>query len=398
MNKTEEIIFNILRASLFDKKIALPENIDWTLVYREMQSQGILGFPCIWFNDHPINNRMIAEKWSRNVMDQIVYFYYLLQEQDRLINLLELHGIEFVILKGCTVARYYPHPELRTMGDIDFLVKHDRYYEVYHILLENGYILMKDEDWTEYHYTMQKNGVVVELHNSPAGVPSGKEGVRLKALIEEGLNHVEIIEIEGYLIPVLPKVQSGLVLLLHIIHHLEEGIGWRHVIDWMMFANSNLDDNVWQTEFQDIFANYGLDKLAIAVTRTCQIYLGLRDDISWCKSADVSLCEELKNYFTEQGNLGLKATLEDRGAKVLLIGKNPIKFLCMLQEFGCRNWELVKKYPILKAFAWIYQMCKYIRIGFTRKKPIKNLQADLAESKRRKELFEKLAIFKKSYK
>ena len=37
-------------------------------------------------------------------------------------QLLEREGIPYVVFKGLAVAEHYPHPYLRTMGDLDFYV------------------------------------------------------------------------------------------------------------------------------------------------------------------------------------------------------------------------------------------------------------------------------------
>ena len=34
-----------------------------------------------------------------------------------------------------------------------------------------------------------------------------------------------------------------------------------------------------------------------------------------------------------------------------------------IDEFGCDNWELLKKYHWLRPFAWIYQLVRWIQHG-----------------------------------
>ena len=48
--------------------------------------------------------------------------HYVLQVQQEIIELLMAEKIPCAVLKGMSVACYYPHPELRMSGDIDLLV------------------------------------------------------------------------------------------------------------------------------------------------------------------------------------------------------------------------------------------------------------------------------------
>lgn len=109
------------------------------------------------------------------------------------------------------MAVYYPIPEYRSMGDGDFLV------------------------WEkDYHYALEKNGVVFELHRRPAKLPEDKGRKLLMEYIHEKLNHREWHQIDEYQIPALPWLPNGLVLLYHIRQHLVNGMGLRQIIDWMM--------------------------------------------------------------------------------------------------------------------------------------------------------------------
>ena len=101
-----------------------------------------------------------------------------------------------------------------------------------------------------------------------------------------------------------PPLENGLVLLEHINQHLEEGLGLRQILDWALYVDKALDDDAWEYTFAPVVRRLGLERLAITVTRMCQLYLGLRSDITWCASADEKVCDSLMNYIMEQGNFG----------------------------------------------------------------------------------------------
>ena len=322
-----------------------------------------------------------------------------MHEQELLIQLMRKNNINMVILKGAAAAIYYPRPDLRTMGDIDFLVNPKEFQKAYHILLENGYQLAYPEDTTPHHITLRKNNIVFEIHKSLSIIArnnAGKYGDYLQRLLIKGLSSIEQKKIENWEFPTLPRLQNGIVLLLHVVQHLNSGLGLRQIIDWMMFVNSELNDETWRLEFQPILRKIKLEKFAITLTRMCQLHLGLRtEDITWCHSADPLLCNKLLDHFMEKGNFGRKAAKNGKIVFILSANRTPLKFFKRLQDSGIHNWKLAKKYSILRPFAWIYQIFRYMRQGLDKKHPIQSLLNNWKKSKKQVDLLNELKLFDK---
>lgn len=368
--------------------------LDWDAVYTELNEQTISGIPADWVFEHMTLPESVQWKWENQRMQQVGFFYQLLYEQNELVQLMKCHQIPMTILKGMSAAIYYPDPSARTMGDIDFLVSADEFQRAYQLMLDNGYQLQYEEDHVDYHITLQKNGFIYEIHKKPAGMPDGEEGKYLQQLMAEGMCSVNNVQVDGYEIPVLPALQNGIVLLLHIVKRLKSGLGLRQIIDWMMYVDKKLHDDDWYGKMQPVLHNTEYEKLAKTVTRMCQIYLGLQQDsITWCRDVNDNICKKLMAYIMEQGNFGRKINEQDKGVKIVGEFHNPIQFLYLLQERGEKNWMLLKKYPIFRRFAWFYMGCRYIRKGFQRKSPVKMLISDVRDGNDRKDLFEQLGIY-----
>lgn len=366
---------------------------DWHTIYREAHSQTVQGFLYAYCNLHLTQfPEDIKKRCQNQFMQQIARYYQMLEQQKELLELLVEHKIQSVIIKGCAAGFYYPDPSLRTYGDIDFLVHPNDFDDAYQLLKSNGYELEQDEIFSDHHIALKKDRLTFELHRKPNKVP--KEYL---PLIYEGLKHIETVKLEEYRIPVLPPLQNGLVLFFHIISHLNYGLGLRQIIDWQMYVENVLNDEFWNTTFQSLISISGYEKFCKIVTKLCQNYLGLNRDITWCKDADDSLCQELFEYIMEQGNFGCKNMSMDRGAKVLSSRKNSVEFFKLLQENGKHNWKtksgihVVERYPLLCPFAWIYQSYKYIRIT-AQKGGMKYLWKSRRESKERRKFFERLGL------
>ena len=394
LSENNKAVFEILKSSVFHADARLPQAINWNDVFDEMSAQTVTSVAYEWVENSSAVDADVKQLWKNRLIAQISNWMRIMFEQESLFMLLKEKGIQAAVLKGTAASVNYPKPEYRVMGDVDFLVKKEDFQRTYQILLENGYSLSHPEGHVKYHITLRKNGVDFELHNAPAGMPSGKACKVLEALMNEGLDQAEIKEIESFSFPVLPRLQNGLVLLLHIVKHLHGGMGIRQIMDWMLFADKNLPDEVWCSEFQPVLKEVGLEELAIVVTRMCQIYLGLGDGhITWCASADDTLCENLLNYFMDQGNFGRKTGENDKGVRVLTGSKDGQGFFSRLQENGKRNWKLPEKYAALNSFAWCYQIIRYIRLALGREKPVATLLKEMSISRKRKKMFDQLQIY-----
>lgn len=367
---------------------------DWDEIYNELNAQTICGIPADWALEHVSLPESVRQKWENQRIWQAGFFFQLLYAQNELVQLMKSHHIPMAILKGTAAAMYYPDPSARTMGDVDFLVSADEFQRAYRLMLDHGYRLQHDEDYVDYHMTLEKDGFTFEIHKRPAGMPDGRTGAYLWQVISTGMDSCDMAQLDGYEVPVLPDMQNGIVLLLHIVKHLKNGLGLRQIIDWMMYVDKKLHDDAWRGEMQPVLRHTEYEKLAKAVTRMCQLYLGLgQEGISWCRDADEGLCTRLMTYIMGQGNFGRKTLEEDKGVRIVGEYHNPVQFFRLLQQKGVKKWSLLEKHPALRPFAWLYMICRYVRKGFQRKSPVRALMADLRGGGDRKDLFEQLGIY-----
>ena len=117
----------------------------------------------------------------------------------------------------------------------------------------------------------------------------------------------------------------------------------------------------WE-EFNRITKYTGLYKLQQAVTKMCMIYLGLpdREDLAWCHEASDEICEQLITYILEKGNFGMNTQKDDFSSQ-LILAKDLKTGFQGLQFAGLRDWKAAKKYPVLRPFAWAYELTLYAK-------------------------------------
>lgn len=359
ISKANLELLKIIDDSIHGRNINEVSQDNWPQIFKELNDQTVHAIPADHL--HALEGKAFDEfqiAYGKNLM----VFYRILQAQSDVVEKLNAANIDAVILKGASAAMNYPSPESRCMGDIDIIVCPQDFSAAYNALLEAGYRTSETLDYPRRHVAFySEDRVEIELHQSFASmdVPEYKE--KLDHSIYEGIHSKELVTVCGYSVPVLPKLENGLVLLAHIEQHIGRGIGLRHILDWMCYVERYLDNQYWNDTFASAADSIGLKKLAIIVTGMCQKYLGLDSNITWCSYDPV--CDDLMEYIFAHGNFGGKDHVSSKAVDAIRLFSNPIKAIKTLDEFGCDNWELLKKHHWLRPFAWIYQLVRWIEHG-----------------------------------
>ena len=315
----------------------------------------------------------LKNEWTKRILRQIVYNTHCKHIQNDLPI-----TVPYVILKGTSAAQYYPHPEYRTLGDIDIMTSREDFDQAYKELVDNGYVVTKE---LEREIGFLKEGVMVELHRYFASLNDPQKAKYMDDLIIENINPSHI----------LPDTINGLVLIEHINQHLERGLGLRQIIDWMMFVDKCLPNDKWQL-FRDHAEKIGMENLAVVITRMCEIYLGLPPR-QWCSNANEKLCEQLMGYIMACGNFGnVRAETISIGENVFYWGRTPKALFVLLQERGMANWKAAQKISFCKPFAWIYQLGRYLVEGLKRDEASSKLKREYSLAKQRNRMFEELGV------
>ena len=208
------------------------------------------------------------------------------------------------------------------MGDVDFLVPPEYFEKARALMEENEYEFSSDHG-TDRDYSYTKRGAVLELHHRYSD-----EKWDIDPLILKSFPDISIRELFNHRFPVLPEMVNGLILLDHVRHHLQGGLGIRQIIDWMMFVHANLSDESWKSNFSDLALQAGLETLAITMTSMCS-----------------------------------KLTEEIHPSEYITISARRMGLFRFLQTRGEQNWKNSQKHPFLRHFAWLYQIFRYFTRG-----------------------------------
>ena len=368
MNKKE--LFNLIKLSLWGNGTAVVDRD----IYEEMKQQTIAALPASCFSSFNMPPE-IKKEWGNLVINQVSFYIQSNYEQSQLPI-----SVPYVILKGTSVAKYYPYPEYRTMGDIDIMTRREDLDKACQELIDHGFQITKE---LNREIALRRGSIIVELHRRFASLSDLSQAKYLDDLILDNISSSHV----------LPDLVNGLVILEHIDQHLEEGLGLRQIIDWMMFVDKCLPDEKWP-EFSELAKKIGLEKLAVFCTRMCEMYLGLSRR-GWCSYANTDICENLMDYIIACGNFGNKKGSDaDISEKAFAYASTFGAGFKLLQKQGLINWKTAQKYKILRPFAWIYQLFRYLSRGLKRDNAVGKIKAEYTAARRKNAMFDALGVKK----
>lgn len=354
----KELFCSVISAALFPETHGMPEisREQYSVLHAMLKSHTLNLLPAQLLNAEEMPESLRSQ-WERELYEQKRRFGQHLFWQDGVLGLFAKAGIPCVILKGAVSASYYPEPAYRAMGDIDLLVRPGDREKSADLLRANGFQEYGYRDEIEQSFV--KGSCLLELH---VGIcQSGRYSDRINALLIDHMEPAQRKELYGFGFPCLAEPWNGLVMLEHMHHHMRDRLGFRQVVDWMLYVDNHLDDAVWDSQMRSLLAQCALEPFAIVVTAMCQRYFGLRTEgISWTRGADAALCEELFDHINGMGNFGNKLKVNENSVAWILRDNSLLCVLMDLQKLGVENWAFCRRHPWLRPFAWLYQIFLYL--------------------------------------
>ena len=377
------------KSELFEAEL---KAADWGEVLKEAKAQAV---PIMAAQSAVKYKEYISDfkEWELTAVKLHYYNFRACLEEQKLNKIIEGHP--FCILKGMSAALYYPNPKDRCLGDIDFLVNCRDQKKAEKLLLENGYQNLNIAN--EHHVTFNKTGVHLEMHFEIPGIPNGNSGETVREYVKNLLDNTHTAELDNYTFPAPDDICHGLIILLHMQHHMvDEGLGLRHICDWACYLNKTKNDPFWQ-ELLELFQKIGILTYAKVMTKISSMYFHINCP-EWANDADEQLCEDVIKDVLKGGNFGKKDKLRSKSS--LMIAKNEYttsklskvsNLFWILHMAVMTNYPSVKKIPILYPVFYCYRGFLYAFRMLAGKRDSVFKMAPMA--KERKSVYDRLHLF-----
>lgn len=232
----------------------------------------------------------------------------------RFARLMEENGIAYVVFKGLAVARHYPEPLVRTMGDVDFYVPQRDFLRAVDVI-ERGLHVEMDKEEVDKHYSFDWQGIRFEMHYQIETFGSHRHQLRFNRMIDEAMaKHTDSFTVcdsdgEETEVCVLPPTEDLIVVFKHWFNHLlVEGVGLRQTLDLAVLLNAYRDKmNV--ARLMTALDSIGYMKAFRAMLAMMKRYFGLDllDSFFVFDHRDERYSGKLMATVMESGNFGRKA-------------------------------------------------------------------------------------------
>lgn len=232
----------------------------------------------------------------------------------RFARLMEENGIAYVVFKGLAVARYYPEPFVRTMGDVDFYVPQCDFLRAVEVI-ERGLHVVMDKGDVDKHYGFDWQGIRFEMHYQIETFGNRRHQHRFNRMIDEAMaEHTDsftVCDSDGNEteVSVLPPTEDLIVVFKHWFNHLlVEGVGLRQTLDLAVLLNA-YRDKINVGRLMTALDGIGYMKAFRAMLAMMKRYFGFE----WLDSNFVLGCrderyaDKLMAVVMESGNFGRKA-------------------------------------------------------------------------------------------
>lgn len=398
---THRTIFGLLGQHLFSRAYEPEPDVDWKAVLHESRQQAVT---CQVFADCSRISGMDAEVQAalRSLLVRCMMKNMQVHAQHTdLHRLMTAHDIPYVILKGAASARYYPDPQSRTMGDVDFYVGEADFDRALEACREAGF---EASDFDHIcHVILRKGRVHMEMHRIPAGVPDGEVGEIVKGYLSTLQEDAAVVRSPLVTCCCPSDFHHGLIMLMHLQHHLlAEGFGLRHLSDWAVFVNQFRGD-AFEAQFREKLKAVGLWRLARLLSLCAVECLGLPEQ-GWMqeKPSDRELARALMGDILAGGNFGSK----DRqriyeGLFISNRGKEGVqnhrirKGFAAMTRITYMKYPFIEKHPVLLPAGWVAAFGGYLIRTRERNKKGQNIHAlsALKKSAPRISLYRQLGLY-----
>ena len=411
MNEVRSLLLKTIGAALFNKTVPTIEKRMVMPLIKESKAQAV--FPLLFsVLDRQLQELLNTEQYAKCSEE---FFRYAIAgtqnfaEHGELHELMISNKVPYVAMKGIASARYYPEPNLRSMGDVDFLVEKEKVAEAGELLESIGFTVdhgEEDEGKGKHIAYIRPPMSIWELHRTVNGIPANAVGERIQTEIAEMIDTAQELNMEGVTCLVPDRLHHGLTMLLHTASHLtNEGVGLRHLCDWVVFV-SIMSDTEFRKIFEKKLKDFGLWRFAQVLTMLGIHYLDAPKRVFALeayesKKITSDQLESLMSDILNGGNFGTKDMnryreikyISDRGKRTVSSGGIVKQGFRTMNHKVYDDYKIIKKHRFLLPIGYIVEGGKYFGLLISGKRKTSDTKQMLKEAAERKKMYNSFHLF-----
>lgn len=299
----------------------------------------------------------------------------------RLLDEMKSIGIDVIILKGDSVARYYAYPESRSAVDTDIWISGEQEPIAYRFFSEKGFEVVRRSKTSHHGICQHKKYGKIELHTKlydDIVADVWFHGLKAENLLCE---EFETIQTEDGRYSSLGPTDQLLFLTLHMVKHfVDGGLSLGMMIDLALCYENNWA-RIDNARYWRIIGNLHYAKLVKTIYGIMAKYGGFKRLMidGWGECSEKQMMILLHDL--EQGGYMGRVELEERyeagmeyNRRLIMQTKSKCQYVFYMMKWKIRSAsmhmflsceELKKQYPVVARFSvfmpffWTYQVLSY---------------------------------------
>ena len=232
MNHTQQQLVRILSGAIRKERVELDFNepIDWPALIDEAKEHKVTGLAYSGVKDQLKEVEIpyeLLNEWKREVIFSGMNQQRHVKQSARILQLFNEENIDVIILKGMVLRELFPHPDLRTMSDLDILVHEEDLGRIETVLTAKGFKKLQDPQ--EKHDVYYKAGFKIEVHWALTEDGMFRGGKSYEEGIWERVREVEVLGVKTLTLGYNDFIFH---LIIHMASHTAyRGFGIRYLLD-----------------------------------------------------------------------------------------------------------------------------------------------------------------------
>ncbi|MBQ7462965.1 MAG: nucleotidyltransferase family protein [Bacteroidaceae bacterium] len=274
MNNSQCLLVSLLirKALNSEESIEFPQDTDWQKALDFTIEQGVVGICFEGIETLPANQRPSLEilaQWVGLTEQQSTQYEHNWAVARKLDKLWATEAIQAVVIKGRSIAQYYPVPSHRYSCDLDLFIRQG--WEQACKMLEGKGLKLEYEVYKEAEFTL--NGVYVECHRYITPVRGNKLLQKVERYLYSLLDSEPKKYFEGATLVCPPLMFTLILYIEHALGDLQQGkLLLKHIVDWIVLRKQDFH---WKT-FETICKEFMFDRFLSLIDALADVIEGKR--------------------------------------------------------------------------------------------------------------------------
>ena len=294
------------------RDVKISNDVEWDAVMEQALEQGLCGVCLDGLTElrnrgitDGMPNQMTLLQWIGQAEAQRMQYEQAWTVARRLDSLWHTEGIHATILKGRSIAKYYPMPHHRYSCDLDVFVCWTQWERACELLEGQG-IALDREVYKEVEFTV--DDVYVECHRYITPVRGNKHLKEFELYLRSILSSEPIEYFEGTTLVCPPLMFTLMLYVEHALGDLLHGhLSLKEIVDWVVLRRQGFDKDAFAAKCREFkFDRFMalIDALA-AVVEGRMVYEELPSDYKEVFDGlfEVQEAKEHKSWFRKRVDL-----------------------------------------------------------------------------------------------